>query len=805
MSKDSIISYISKWEFLKFKIREFSISFGKSLNRSNKLSEINIINEINTYCLKTSQTEDDKQKLQILQTKLDEIYLRKAEGAYIRSRAKWIEEGEKSTSYFCRLEKRRQERNAIKSLLINNQTVTDPAVITMEIISFYSKLYSSSFSNDEANNFFNNIQDLIPTVEKEFAELCDADITSDELDNAVNNLSLDKSPGSDGLTANFYKHFWDLLKEPFSLMLKEATDNFTFPSSMKQGIITLIPKPGKNPLKKHLHKIISDSQSGFMSGRSIHNNIRLVLDLLDYNNLIEDDGFILFHKFINIIESLYDNSNSCISLPGGTSPRFSIKRGVKQGCPISPFLFIISTEMLSIHIKNSNIAPLDVLGKSVIISQLADDTTIFMKQLSEVPKILHCINSFSKASGLKLNLNKCELMPIHQSNLSEAYDIPIKSAVKYLGIFISKDSTESENNNIWKIINECQTKLNSWLLRDISLSGRIFLTKLESLSRCIYPAYSLSIPNRAIKKINQVNFDYIWKKKTHYIRRVEMIKDFKDGGLQAIDFDFIHGTLKINWLKGFLNNNNLWYHIPREIFNKVGGIELLLKCDFTIQKLPIKLSSFHQQVLLYWKLLYNHNFTPHNTPIWNNRYITVKNKSLYNKNWMEKEIWSVIHLVDRSGDLLSYNNFCLKYNLVCNRSEFKSITKAIPKSILNLIKGILTNPTPICPHLPQLLIGGCDFNEIKIPNKTIRNNFNYISYPSLSFRNSISQFYGKDTITMLRTKYLKFPITPKAKELHFKTLNGVYPSSDFLRQRFGFETNNCIFCDECETTDHLFF
>ncbi|KAF7643665.1 hypothetical protein LDENG_00235560, partial [Lucifuga dentata] len=320
-----------------------------------------------------------------------------------------------------------------------------------------------------------------------------------------------------------------------------------------------------------------------------------------------------------------------------------------------------------------------------------------------------------------------------------------------------------------------------------------------------YPAYSLSVPNRAIKKINQVNFDKIWKKKTHYIRRVEMIKDFKDGGLQAIDFDFIHGTLKINWLKGFLNNNNLWYHLPREIFNKVGGTELLLKCDFTIQKLPIKLSSFHQQVLLYWKLLYNHNFTPHNTPIWNNRYITVKNKSLYNKNWMEKEIWSVIHLVDRSGDLLSYNNFCLKYNLVCNRSEFKSITKAIPKSILNLIKGILTNPTPICPHLPQLLIGGCDFNEIKIPNKTIRNNFNYISYPSLSFRNSVSQFYGKDTITMLQTKYLNFPITPKAKELHFKTLNGVYPSSDFLRQRFGFETNNCIFCDECETTDHFFF
>jgi len=61
-------------------------------------------------------------------------------------------------------------------------------------------------------------------------------------------LALDKSPGCDGLTANFYKHFWDLLKDPFFLlMLKEATESLTFPLSMKQGVITLIPKPDKDP------------------------------------------------------------------------------------------------------------------------------------------------------------------------------------------------------------------------------------------------------------------------------------------------------------------------------------------------------------------------------------------------------------------------------------------------------------------------------------------------------------------------------------------------------------------------------
>lgn len=99
---------------------------------------------------------------------------------------------------------------------------------------------------------------------------------------------------------------------------------------MKQGIITLIPKPGKdseildnlrpitllntdykivtlvyaNRLKSDLDKIISDSQSGFMKGRSIHNNIHLMIDLLDYKHLIEDDGFILFLDFYKAFDSM---------------------------------------------------------------------------------------------------------------------------------------------------------------------------------------------------------------------------------------------------------------------------------------------------------------------------------------------------------------------------------------------------------------------------------------------------------------------------------------------------------------------
>jgi len=263
-----------------------------------------------------------------------------------------------------------------------------------------------------------------------------------------------------------------------------------------------------------------------------------------------------------------------------------------------------------------------------------------------------------------------------------------------------------------------------------------------------------------------------------------MTKDYKDGGLQAIDFD---GTLKINWLKSFLNHNNFWFHIPRELFKKLEGIEFLLNCDFTVQRLPIKSSKFLQQVLLYWKIFYNHNFTPHNTPLWNNRYIMVRNKSLFDKIWLEKVIWAVSHLIDSNTGIISYEHFCIKYNFICNRASFESITKAIAKAVVCQIKEILSYSVSIIPHLPVLLVEGCDFKGSQLSNKTVRNKCNHISYPLLVYRNSISHYFSKDSIHRLRTEYLKSPLPPKVKEVHFKILNGIYPSSEYLRLRFGFD------------------
>ena len=239
-----------------------------------------------------------------------------------------------------------------------------------------------------------------------------------------------KSPGIDGLSTEFYSFFWDIIETPLMNMFKECIENNEMSTTMKQGLINLIPKPNKDPLlvenwrpitllntdyklfalvfarrlKKDLSEIISETQTGFVTNRHISNNIRLVLDLIDYSEHIESNAIIVFldffkafdtveHPFIfkaleiigfgtyfsSVVKMLYKEINSNVLLYPNTSKRFPVERSVRQGCPISPFLFLIAAEFLSLIILNStNIKGLSIFQREIRII-IYNTTLYFLK------------------------------------------------------------------------------------------------------------------------------------------------------------------------------------------------------------------------------------------------------------------------------------------------------------------------------------------------------------------------------------------------------------------------------------------
>ena len=151
--------------------------------------------------------------------------------------------------------------------------------------------------------------------------------------------------------------------------------------------------------------------------------------------------------------------------------------------------------------------------------QLADDTTLFLRDRDQLPKAIELVEQFSSASGLKLNISKCELLPLHECDETSIDNVPIKNVVKYLGIHMTRNLLVRQHLNFNERIKKTRNIFNLWLQRDLTLYGRVLLSKAEGLSRFVYPSLSLFVNDSTANVINKLFLDFIWKNKLHKLKK----------------------------------------------------------------------------------------------------------------------------------------------------------------------------------------------------------------------------------------------------------------------------------------------
>lgn len=134
--------------------------------------------------------------------------------------------------------------------------------------------------------------------------------------------------------------------------------------------------------------------------------------------------------------------------------------------------------MLTLSIINDpNLRGINVFEKEFRISHFADDTAVFLKDKTMVSTALRIIFVFSEASGLSLNLKKCELLPIHSCPESSIESINVHSEVKYLGLTTSKDVEKMQEVNVEKRIVDMKKSLCHWRTRDLTIFEGFFYQK----------------------------------------------------------------------------------------------------------------------------------------------------------------------------------------------------------------------------------------------------------------------------------------------------------------------------------------
>ena len=282
-------------------------------------------------------------------------------------------------------------------------------------------------------------------------------------------------------------------------------------------------------------------------------------------------------NLIKWIKTIYSECNAKVKNNGYLSESFKISRGIKQGCPVSALLFNLTVETMALSLKNNE----QIKGVKIKVSdtiyhvkltQYADDCTLFLADLNNIPEALALISRFTKVSGLKLNIEKTEAMGLGtQRGLADnIFGVQfVDKPIKFLGIFVGSNESACNERNWSEKLAKIEKILASWKHRDLTIFGKILIIKTLALSIITHVAISVSVQPDTIKRLNKLFFGFIWGKRDRIKRNILRLP-IAEGGANMVDVELFVTSLKASWLPRILNKNNNWSCLGKKYLSVLG-------------------------------------------------------------------------------------------------------------------------------------------------------------------------------------------------------------------------------------------
>ncbi|XP_074314415.1 uncharacterized protein LOC141649629 [Silene latifolia] len=389
--------------------------------------------------------------------------LRRKEEQYWRqrSRALWLKDGDRNTKFFHTRAKERKQKNFISRLIDDDgNTKTDEDGIGAMAIDYFQRLFTSSNPTN-----FEVLEGMGQRVLPEMNACLSNEYSEEEVTEALNQMHPLKAPGPDGMNGLFFQTYWGTVGPAVVSIVLKILRGEELPTEFNKTNIVLIPKkkaPDKvsdfrpislcnvvyklvskvlaNRLKLFLSDIVSENQSAFTPGRLISDNVLIAFELFHYmKNSRSAEGFMAIKldmaKAYDRIEwgflervlvvmgfdrSWTDRVMACVTtvslsvlINGSPSRQFTPSRGLRQGDPLSPYLFILCAEVLSWlmrrAVEDNSLHGIRVVPGAPPVSHLlfADDSIFFVKATVEEADIVTSIlRRYESASGQLVSMDK---------------------------------------------------------------------------------------------------------------------------------------------------------------------------------------------------------------------------------------------------------------------------------------------------------------------------------------------------------------------------------------------------------------
>ena len=538
-----------------------------------------------------------------------------------KSRVLWLKEGDNNTKFFHGMANSHRRSNYIEKLEEEGVVYDEDQAIKDHVVQFYQSLYHE---NEEWRPKVDGLPlDPIRAGDQEWLE---RKFDKEEVVQVLHSVQGDKAPGPDGFTMGFFQKCWRVVEVDVMSVFEEFHEYCVFEKSLNATFLALIPKKRNashirdfrpisligciykllakvltNRLKTVLENIISETQNAFIGGRQILDSVLVANESLDSRIKSGIPG--LIYKLD--IEKAYDHVNwecllyilermgfggkwcrwikACISsirfsvlVNGSPTGFFSSSRGLRQGDPLSPLLFLLVMEVLSRMLRKVEFGGFIsgfTIGSEVSISHLlfADDSILFCDADPQQLMYIRLVLTFFEAvTGLRVNMRKSELVPVGDvPNLSTLADIMHCRIASLPMIYLGMPLGSSfKSKDIWNsIVEKMERRLAGWKSLYLSKGGRLTLLKSTLSSLPTYYLSLFTIPVSVANRIEKIQRNFLWGGQgelanPHLVNWDTVCSPINYGGLGVRKIVTFNKALLGKWLWQFgMEETHLWRRV----------------------------------------------------------------------------------------------------------------------------------------------------------------------------------------------------------------------------------------------------
>lgn len=562
------------------------------------------------------------------------------------SRFSWIKAGDACTKFFHLKMSTRKRRKYISSLKRHDGSVIWSHEDKEGLLhDYFSSLLGTKVPRSRS---FDWSRLGMSTIQQTVGTELDRPFTEEEIEAAIRAMPNEKAPGPDGFTTDFYKKCWPIIKQDIlnafhSIYIHHcgalehingaqvipipktdvASEPKDFrPISLIHSFAKLFTKVLAIRMSDHIDKLIAPAQSAFIKKRCIQDNyfyvrglarhyhrtrtpaclikldISKAFDTVSWEYLLEmlgQRGFSV--RWTEWLAATLQSSSSSVMLNGCPGPKIKHMRGLRQGDPLSPYLFILAMDVLNrifeIATEDGFLTPLKGRHAKLRLSLYADDAVIFTNpSRGDINVIMQIMEAFGDATGLRINMSKSTVAPIRCSGIDMAEVLRdftgarVNFPVQYLGLPLTLGKIRLVH--LQYILDRAKSKTAGWQGKLVSVAGRRELVRSVVSALPVYLITVIKPPKIFLKEFDKIRRHFLWAGDGQLtggkckVAWTKVCTPTANGGLGVKNLEFFSRSLRLRWMWfAWEDRERPWKGLPipadnedTHLFNAATRIEL---------------------------------------------------------------------------------------------------------------------------------------------------------------------------------------------------------------------------------------